>query len=379
MQAKRLWSAWQALLLSCALGFTRVGQARFVQWSTALTLNVEEHTITQSLIAIDRPDDWKALESFAEYGSWDLAAVQNATAQAAAPADEQLFFGFCVWAGDDTKVHRSSPDVWGTCTFHDYSARTPNRAKTVRGVGGMEGGGHLLRSFAGGGWNQGPEAAVGLGGVPGVDAAADRADDAGPVDEPDVPACAPGGIGAGGRGLVVAAPAVESRQGEGERTGCATPVQAARRGNKSVSGRLAATTHQSRAIPRPRWVENDSAGSPIKPEQPGTEEISGVPALRDASLAQTRCLLLPFSYFSYRGKLLLFDYAGKPVPCATLQAGDRACQNTFLTHPCAEKGAKEVAPRRKAALYRSSNCFIPRGIAGTHLRSSWHLMRTLSP
>src|SRR5205085_9982698 len=37
-----------------------------------------------------------------------------------------------VWAGDDTKVHRNSPTVWGTCTFHEYTARCPNRATTVR-------------------------------------------------------------------------------------------------------------------------------------------------------------------------------------------------------------------------------------------------------
>ena len=35
-------------------------------------------------------------------------------------------------AVDDTKVHRNSPDVWGTCTFHEYTARCPNRAPTVR-------------------------------------------------------------------------------------------------------------------------------------------------------------------------------------------------------------------------------------------------------
>ncbi len=28
--------------------------------------------------------------------------------------------------------HRTSPDVWGTCTFHESSARSPNRAETVR-------------------------------------------------------------------------------------------------------------------------------------------------------------------------------------------------------------------------------------------------------
>lgn len=133
MDAKRLWSLWQALVLSMAFGFgQRRGQQRFVEWVTGLALNVEEHTITQSLIALDRVDDWKALESFAEYGSWNLTHLQGATAWAIGDTPEPLWHGYHVWAGDDTKVHRSSPDVWGTCTFHEYTARCPNRAATVR-------------------------------------------------------------------------------------------------------------------------------------------------------------------------------------------------------------------------------------------------------
>src|SRR5262252_4208143 len=76
MQANRLWSLWQAILLSMSLGFTQRGKQRFVQWATGLALNVEEHTITQSLIAVGRPGDWKALESFAEYGSFNLRLLQ---------------------------------------------------------------------------------------------------------------------------------------------------------------------------------------------------------------------------------------------------------------------------------------------------------------
>src|SRR4051812_5962261 len=33
---------------------------------------------------------------------------------------------------DSTPEVRNSKDVWGTCTFHEYSARCPNRASTVR-------------------------------------------------------------------------------------------------------------------------------------------------------------------------------------------------------------------------------------------------------
>jgi hypothetical protein len=132
MNGKRLWSIWQALVLTLALGFTRRGRQRFVEWVTGLALNVEEHTITQSLIGLDRVPDWKALESFAEYGSWNLQLLQWGTARAVGRLPDHLWHGYHVWAGDDTKVHRSSPHVWGTCTFHEYTARCPNRASTVR-------------------------------------------------------------------------------------------------------------------------------------------------------------------------------------------------------------------------------------------------------
>ena len=46
--ATLLWSIWQALLQSFAWAFTRPGHRRFAEWVTALALNVEEHTITQS-------------------------------------------------------------------------------------------------------------------------------------------------------------------------------------------------------------------------------------------------------------------------------------------------------------------------------------------
>jgi len=132
VQAKRLWAWWQALVLRVALGFTTAGRRRFVEWVTGLALNVEEHTITQSLVGLDRPQDWKALESFAEYGHWHERLLQFGLAWAVDRAPGRLWYGYRVWAGDDTKVHRSSKNVWGTCTFHEYTARCPNRAQTVR-------------------------------------------------------------------------------------------------------------------------------------------------------------------------------------------------------------------------------------------------------
>jgi hypothetical protein len=132
MKATQLWALWQAILLSFALGFTHRGQQRFVQWCTGLALNVEEHTITQSLVALDRVYDWKALEAFAEYGCWNIPFIQYAIARHLDRLPNRLWYGYRVCAGDDTKVHRTSADVWGTCTFHEYSARCPNRASTVR-------------------------------------------------------------------------------------------------------------------------------------------------------------------------------------------------------------------------------------------------------
>jgi hypothetical protein len=132
MNATWLWPLWQAIVLSMAWGFTRRGKQRFVQWVTGLALNAEEHTVTQSLVALGRPGDWKALESFAEYGSWSLASLQWGVARRLDRLPNRAWHGYSVWAGDDTKVHRNSKDVWGACTFHEYTARCPNRAGTVR-------------------------------------------------------------------------------------------------------------------------------------------------------------------------------------------------------------------------------------------------------
>src|SRR5215813_6607637 len=132
MHATQLWSAWQALALDFAAGFPPRGRRRFVEWVTGLALNVEEHTLTQYLVGLDRPQDGRALESFAEYGSWYLPSLEWNAAWRIDRLPGRLWHGYRVWAGDDTKVHRNSPGVWGTCTFHEHSARCPNRAGTVR-------------------------------------------------------------------------------------------------------------------------------------------------------------------------------------------------------------------------------------------------------
>ena len=131
-EATLTWTIWQALLQAFAWAFTRRGFHRFAEWITAMALNVEEHTITQSVLALEQPAAWKALESFAEYGAWRRDDVTRALTRLIDEAPGRIWHGYRVSAVDDTKVHRSSPHVWGTCTFHEYTARCPNRAATVR-------------------------------------------------------------------------------------------------------------------------------------------------------------------------------------------------------------------------------------------------------
>jgi DDE superfamily endonuclease len=130
--AKLLWSIWQALLAPFACAFSRRGHRRFVEWITALAINVEEHTLTQSVLALERPADWKAMESFAESGAWRTAQVTWSLIRLIEKAPGRTWYGDHVCAVDDTQVHRGSPDVWGTCTFPESTARCPNRATTVR-------------------------------------------------------------------------------------------------------------------------------------------------------------------------------------------------------------------------------------------------------
>ena len=60
-EAKLDCSLWQTLLNAFASAFTRRGFHRFAEWIAAMAINVEEHTITQSVLGLEPP--WKALES----------------------------------------------------------------------------------------------------------------------------------------------------------------------------------------------------------------------------------------------------------------------------------------------------------------------------
>lgn len=130
--AKKLWTWWQSLLGGFSDVFTGPGWVRFVQWVTGMVLCWEEHTITQILTALGLESRWRVLESFAEYGAWDRQQVERHAVRLIEREQSGRWGRYRVQALDDTKLHRSSPHVWGTCTFHEYTARSPNRAETVR-------------------------------------------------------------------------------------------------------------------------------------------------------------------------------------------------------------------------------------------------------
>jgi len=130
--AKQVWSWWQSLLANFGSVFTRPGWVRFVQWVTGMVLCDEEHTITQILVSLGLESRWRALEHFAEYGAWDRVAVERRMIELIEHEAPARWGGYHSVAVDDTKLHRTSEDVWGTCTFHESTARSPNRAETVR-------------------------------------------------------------------------------------------------------------------------------------------------------------------------------------------------------------------------------------------------------
>ncbi len=133
MHVTLLWSFWQGLLAPFKPAFTAGGFRRFVVWITGLALNVEEHTITQSLIALGLHDRWKELENFAEIGHWDQPVVEESLAELLEETPGRFWYGYRVHACDDSKTHRSSKKVWG----HLYLPRVhgslsqprPNRAR----------------------------------------------------------------------------------------------------------------------------------------------------------------------------------------------------------------------------------------------------------
>src|SRR6266511_202555 len=136
-EATQLRDGWQVLLRAVATVVTRPGWVRFVPWVTGMVLCWEEHTLTQILTALGLESRWRVLEHCAAYGAWDRDAVERTTRRLIEQEWPARWGCYHPVAWDDTKLHRTRAKVWGTGTFHASSARSPNRAETVRAPNGL--------------------------------------------------------------------------------------------------------------------------------------------------------------------------------------------------------------------------------------------------
>ncbi len=131
-QATQWWAWWPSLLFAFVPLFTQPGWVRFSQWVAGMALCWEEHTLTQILTALGLESRWGVLEHFAEHGAWERVAMARQLLrllERERPARRGRYHPVAI---DDTKGHRTSKKVWGTCTFRESSAHSPNRAETVR-------------------------------------------------------------------------------------------------------------------------------------------------------------------------------------------------------------------------------------------------------
>ena len=135
-EAKLTWSIWQALLNAFAWAFTRRGFHHFAEWITghgSQRRGTHHHPVGPGP-GLTAPRPGRPWRSFAEHGAWQPRAASISSLDSPDRRRPRVGSGTATRSRpvDDTKVHRSSPDVWGTCTFHEYTARCPNRAPTVR-------------------------------------------------------------------------------------------------------------------------------------------------------------------------------------------------------------------------------------------------------
>jgi hypothetical protein len=131
-EATPLRDGGQALLRAVATVFTRPGRVRFVPGGTGMVRCWAEHTSTPILTALGLEARWRVLEHCAEYGAWDREVVERQTRPLLAQERPARWGRYHPVALDETKLHRTRASVWGTCTVHESSARSPNRAEAVR-------------------------------------------------------------------------------------------------------------------------------------------------------------------------------------------------------------------------------------------------------
>src|SRR5262249_5924323 len=131
-RATQLWAWWLSLLSAFGPVFTRPGWVRFIQWVTGMVLCWEKHTLTQILTDLGLESRWRVLEHFAEDGAWDREAIERYTLRLLEQERPARWGCYHPVAVDDTKLHRTSKQVSGSCTVHETSARSPNLVEPVR-------------------------------------------------------------------------------------------------------------------------------------------------------------------------------------------------------------------------------------------------------
>jgi len=115
MDAQEVVEAWMSLLDEFSFCFTEPGKRRPL--------------VTQIVSALGLQSQWRSVEAFLEYGAWPPQQIEGTLARMA---------GACarsgqrqIWAVDDLKVLKCGKKIWGACSFHEYTARSPNRPETV--------------------------------------------------------------------------------------------------------------------------------------------------------------------------------------------------------------------------------------------------------
>jgi hypothetical protein len=132
--ATQLWTWWLSLLSPFVPVFTRPGWVRFVPWMTGMVWCWEEHTMTQMLTTFGLESRWRVLERFAEYGVWDREAVERHTLRLIEQEQAARWGQYHPITVDDSTRRRISKPVWGTCTFHEASARSPQSGRDGPGT-----------------------------------------------------------------------------------------------------------------------------------------------------------------------------------------------------------------------------------------------------
>lgn len=121
--------AWMSLLGRFDPCLTRPGRRRFEALATGALLCERRPLVTEIVSALGLQNQWRSVEAFLEYGAWPLEQVERVLTQLASACARSGKRQ--IWALDDLKVLKSGKKIWGACSFHEYTSRSPNRPQTV--------------------------------------------------------------------------------------------------------------------------------------------------------------------------------------------------------------------------------------------------------